>query len=81
MSIHHPNLINGSNSNTSPNRRRSLTIRYIPTSTRILARPHRPAPTPLILRGTPVTGVNEYQAWPRYEPGWHMPFRGCDTWS
>ena len=81
VSIHHPNVIHGSNANTSPNWRRGLTIRYIPTSTRIVARPHRPAPTPLLLRGAPVTGVNEYQPWPRYVPARHMPFRGCETWS
>ncbi|MCZ6677818.1 MAG: phytanoyl-CoA dioxygenase family protein [Candidatus Poribacteria bacterium] len=35
VSVHHPNIIHGSNANTSVKRRCGLTIRYIPTSTRI----------------------------------------------
>ncbi len=37
VSIHHPQLIHGSNGNGSARWRRALTIRYIPTSTRITA--------------------------------------------
>ena len=44
VSIHHPNAVHGSNANTSPHWRRGLTIRYIPTSTRVLAREGKPAP-------------------------------------
>src|SRR5689334_16597231 len=36
VSVHHPNIVHGSNANVSPRRRCGLTIRYIPTSTRIL---------------------------------------------
>ena len=35
VSVHQPNIIHGSNANNSPLRRAGLTIRYIPTSTRI----------------------------------------------
>ncbi|HMP79744.1 MAG TPA: phytanoyl-CoA dioxygenase family protein [Pirellulaceae bacterium] len=35
VSVHHPNVIHGSNANTSNRRRCGLTIRYIPTSTRV----------------------------------------------
>ena len=36
VSVHHPNIIHGSEANTSISWRRGLTIRYIPTTTRIL---------------------------------------------
>ncbi len=36
ISIHHPSIIHGSNSNTSDKRRCGLTIRYIPTSTQVV---------------------------------------------
>lgn len=80
VSIHHPNTVHGSNANTSPNWRRGLTIRYIPTSTRVLAREGRTSPQPLLMRGQAVPGVNQYQPWPKYDPATHMPFRGCDSW-
>ena len=35
VSVHHPNIVHGSRANTSDRWRRGLTIRYIPTSTRI----------------------------------------------
>jgi ectoine hydroxylase-related dioxygenase (phytanoyl-CoA dioxygenase family) len=80
VSIHHPNVVHGSTANTSPNWRRGLTIRYIPTSTRVLVRPDRPTPKPILLRGDAVPGVNEYWSRPKYVPGRHMPFSGCDSW-
>jgi phytanoyl-CoA hydroxylase len=61
VEVHHPNIIHGSNANTSPNRRCGLTIRYIPTSTRITSK-EQPFPSALLLRGNP--GVNVYQPWP-----------------
>jgi ectoine hydroxylase-related dioxygenase (phytanoyl-CoA dioxygenase family) len=57
VSVHHPNLIHGSDPNRSLHRRAGLTIRYIPTTTRILE-PERGFP--LLLRGRAVPGVNEY---------------------
>jgi phytanoyl-CoA hydroxylase len=81
VSIHHPNVVHGSNANTSPNWRRGLTIRYIPTSTRVLERPDKPTPQPILLRGRPVPGINEYCPRPKYQAGTHMPFHGCDSWT
>ena len=61
VEVHHPNIIHGSSATTSPHRRCGLTIRYIPTSTRITT-PEQPFPSALLLRGRP--GVNSYQPWP-----------------
>ena len=83
VSVHHPNIAHGSNANTSTRRRCGLTIRYIPTSTRILMKDAAPGsrfPSAFLLRGQAVPGVNDYNPWPRYVPGRHMPFRGCDQW-
>jgi ectoine hydroxylase-related dioxygenase (phytanoyl-CoA dioxygenase family) len=77
LSIHHPHLIHGSNANTSPLWRMGLTIRYIPTRTRIL----KDVGAPFLFRGKAVEGVNTYLPRPRYIPGEHLPFRGCETWS
>ncbi len=76
VSIHHPNLIHGSNANRSPLRRCGLTIRYIPTTTRIVT-DTPPWPSAFLLRGKAVPGINEYQPWPEYVEGKHMPFRGA----
>jgi ectoine hydroxylase-related dioxygenase (phytanoyl-CoA dioxygenase family) len=79
VSVHHPNIIHGSKANTSDRRRCGLTIRYIPTSTRITAKD--PWPSSFLLRGEPVPGINRYLERPKYVEGKHMPFRGCDTWK
>lgn len=73
VSVHHPNIIHGSEANRSPMRRCGLTIRYIPTSTRI-KEPHWPCA--FLLRGHAVDGVNEYVSRPKFIAGEHMPFRG-----
>jgi len=75
VSIHHPNLIHGSNANHSPRRRCGLTIRYIPTTTRIVS--DKPWPSAFLLRGNAVPGTNVYRPHPKYVEGKHMPFRGC----
>jgi ectoine hydroxylase-related dioxygenase (phytanoyl-CoA dioxygenase family) len=84
VSIHGPNIIHGSNANTSPHRRCGLTIRYIPTSTRITRGirgwPDEQWPCCFLLRGKAVPGVNEYVQMPKYVAGKHMPFRGCERW-
>ena len=77
VSVHHPNIIHGSNPNTSMTRRGGLTIRYIPTSTRITKEPW---PCAFLLRGDAVPGVNDYVIRPQYMDGVHMPFRGCEKW-
>lgn len=65
VEVHHPSIMHGSAANTSPMRRCGLTIRYIPTSTRITA-PEQPYPSAFLLRGKP--GVNIYQPWPEADP-------------
>jgi phytanoyl-CoA hydroxylase len=79
LSIHHPNVIHGSKPNTSSRWRRGLTIRYIPSSTRIIS--DQPWDMALHLRGTEVPGVNIYQPWPMYLEGRDMPFRGTEEWN
>jgi phytanoyl-CoA hydroxylase len=71
VSVHHPNLIHGSNANTSDKRRCGLTIRYIPTSTQIT----KPIGAPFLLRGEAVPGINTYLERPKYKAGEHFPFR------
>ncbi len=80
VSVHQPNIIHGSNANNSPMRRAGLTIRLIPTTTRII---HSPGPWPyaLLLRGEAVDNGNFYQPWPKYVEGEFMPFRGCEAWK
>lgn len=78
VEVHHPNIVHGSEANNSPLRRAGLTIRYIPTSTRI-TQPDWPCL--FLLRGKPVPGINDYRPFPRYIEGAHMPFRGCEAWQ
>lgn len=78
VTIHHPNIIHGSEANRSPMRRCGLTIRYIPASTQITAKPW---PCAYLLRGSAIEGVNDYQPRPVYQEGVHMPFRGCEEWK
>lgn len=78
VEVHHPNIVHGSNANTSPRRRCGLTIRYIPTSTRITD-PEVPYPSAFHLRGAP--GVNTYQPRPKYDETRHFPFAGASSWS
>jgi len=77
VEVHHPRILHASSANTSARRRCGLTIRYIPTSTRITSE-LQPYPSALLLRGEP--GVNQYQTWPAYVPGRHYPFRGSGGW-
>ena len=67
--------MHGSNPNTSQRRRCGLTIRYIPTSTRIVSEDQWPSA--FLLRGRAVEGVNTYLPRPRYVEGEHLPFEGC----
>jgi ectoine hydroxylase-related dioxygenase (phytanoyl-CoA dioxygenase family) len=79
VSVHHPNIIHGSEANTSDRWRRGLTIRYIPASTRILT-DEPPWPAAFLLRGEAAPGVNQYNPFPAYDPATSMPFRGCEAW-
>lgn len=74
VSLHDPYLIHGSKANRSDRRRIGLTLRYVPTTTRILRDDH-PA---YLCRGKAVRGINTYPPLPRFRPGDHYPFRGCD---
>lgn len=85
VSVHHPNLVHGSNANTSDLRRCGLTIRYIPSTTRIRTEgargltPEGRWPSAFLLRGETVPGVNDYNPWPKWREGEHLAFRGCDS--
>jgi phytanoyl-CoA hydroxylase len=81
VSVHHPNVIHGSNANTSAKRRCGLTIRYIPTSTRIRTKENERWASAFLLRGEAVPGVNDYHPFPRYVEGEHIPFRGSEGWK
>jgi hypothetical protein len=81
VSVHHPNIVHGSRANYSDRRRCGLTIRYIPTTTRILVGENECFPSAFLLRGKLVPGVNRYNSIPRYNPGEHMWFRGCETFG
>jgi phytanoyl-CoA hydroxylase len=86
VSVHHPIIIHGSNANHSPRRRCGLTIRYIPTTTRIVLKdrsdttPERRFPSAFLLRGTAPEGVNNFNPRPAYRPDTSMKFRGCEAW-
>lgn len=77
VSVHHPNLIHGSNANNSPLRRCGLTIRYIPTSTCITV---KGAGCAFHLRGNAIPGVNEYLPRPKFIEGYNMKFKGWEQW-
>jgi len=67
VSIHHPNLLHHSERNVSDKRRCGLDIGYISTTTRIRA--DGVYLNPLLARGNPVPGINEYRAVPEYMDG------------
>ena len=78
ISIHHPNIIHGSNANTSGQWRVGLTLRYIPTTTWVKRETHEN----ILLRGQSSPNVkNFYAQRPQYISGKHMPFRGCEDWN
>ncbi len=79
VSVHHPAIVHGSRANTSSRRRCGLTIRYIPTSTRIVS--ESPWPCCFLLRGDGAPHVNVYATPPVWRAGEHMPFRGCERWA
>jgi ectoine hydroxylase-related dioxygenase (phytanoyl-CoA dioxygenase family) len=65
VEVHHPKIVHGSNANTSPHRRCGLTIRYIPTSTRITA-DEQPYPSAFLLRGDVFT-ADVIETWLDYK--------------
>ncbi|MCQ6559350.1 phytanoyl-CoA dioxygenase family protein [Paenibacillus mendelii] len=78
VSVHNPNIIHGSEPNHSALRRCGLTIRYIPATTKIVTKTQWASA--FMLRGQEVPGINSYLPKPKYVPGKHMPFRGCEAW-
>ena len=78
VSIHHPNIIHGSNPNKSTLRRCGLTIRYIPTTTKVTRDPHHFSL--FLLRGNPVPGINTYLSRPQFIPNTHPKFQGYEKW-
>ena len=77
VSVHNPKIIHGSESNTSDTWRIGLTLRYIPTSTRVMRENH----PSILVRGAPdPANRNEYADRPVYLPETHMPFRGHEDW-
>lgn len=79
VSIHHPNVTHGSNVNESPRWRRGLTIRYIPTSTRITR--ERPHPAAFIFRGQGFANGNGWNPLPAYHPATSMSFSDQENWN
>jgi ectoine hydroxylase-related dioxygenase (phytanoyl-CoA dioxygenase family) len=77
VSIHHPNIIHGSKANNSDLWRRGLTIRYIPTSTRVT---EVNWPCVMLLRGKAIKGINQYVPYPIFSPVNHFRFKGCENW-
>ena len=80
VSVHNPNIIHGSSANVSKMRRCGLTIRYIPTTTRI-KHDEEKFRSAFLLRGNAIEGINQYNDWPIYKKTKHMPFRGCEKWA
>ena len=77
VSVHNPKIIHGSDSNTSDTWRIGLTLRYIPTSTRV----KRAGDCPILVRGQPdARNNNTYAKRPAFDPAAHMPFRGQEGW-
>lgn len=76
ISLHNPRIIHGSEGNSSDSWRVGLTLRYIPTTTRVKADDWRN----ILVRGEPVDNGNLYADRPRYVPGEFMPFRGAEEW-
>lgn len=76
-SVHHPNLVHGSGANNSQRRRCGLSVRYMSTSTHCFVE-EQPV---LLLRGNSAPGVNHYRSWPKYRPGYDMPFQNCEQWN
>jgi hypothetical protein len=80
VSIHHPNVIHGSDGNNSEMWRRGLTIRYIPTTTKITDEGDDMGwPSAFLLRGDPEPNVNTYQEFPTYDPD--SDFMAFDGWQ
>ena len=79
ISLHHPNIVHGSNANTSDRWRKGLTMRYVPTTTQINRPPDEEES--ILMRGQIVPGINRYSPKPRYVEGEHMQFLNAEAWN
>ncbi len=71
VSVHHPNIVHGSDANASERWRRGLTLRYIPTHVRVTEPQH---PGIFLVRGAAAPGVdNVYLPSPSYPQGCEVP--------
>ncbi len=79
VEVHHPMMFHASNANTSPKRRAGLTIRYIPSSTRVTS-DLLLSQCVFNLRGE--SGVNKTLPFPTYKnDGTQFPFKDSKAWS
>lgn len=82
VSIHHPNIIHGSKANRSEHRRCGLTIRYIPTGTRVMTEnPKTEGHRIFLMRGEQGNVPNPYLPLPKFEAARHMNFRGSENFG
>lgn len=79
ISIHHPQIVHGSEPNTSSKRRCGLDIGFIQTSTRVCNQ--ELYLDPILARGTQVKGINNYQMFPKYDPQKTIPFSNSGEWD
>lgn len=79
VEIHHPNIVHGSWPNRSDRWRRGLTIRYIPTTTRITA--EKPHPAAFIFRGEGFANGNAWNPLPEFDESTSMPFASSGEWN
>ena len=78
VSMHNPQIIHGSNANTSDQWRVGLTLRYIPPTTLVKRKDH----ANILFRGSPASGVeNLYANRPVFDANQHMAFRGFKRWN
>lgn len=78
ISLHHPNILHGSENNRSYTWRRGLTIRYIPATTSITEEDWESA---LMLRGEPAGDVNAYHPWPTHDGNNAIDFVGVERYN
>jgi phytanoyl-CoA hydroxylase len=79
VSIHHPQVVHGSEPNTSPKRRCGLDMGFIKTSTRISNQGLYL--DPILARGVPVEGINNYRMYPKHIAEKTISFKGSEEWN
>jgi phytanoyl-CoA hydroxylase len=79
VSIHHPHILHCSEPNTSATRRCGLDMGFIRTTTRITN--EGLYLDPILMRGSAVTEINNYRAWPMFDPANTIAFKGHERWD